>query len=243
MRDAAHRVVGHRAAELFLRDLLVSHGPDHVGAGHEHVARAFDHDVEVGDRRRVDRAAGARAHDGGNLRDHARGERVAEKDVGVAAEREHAFLDPRPSGVVQSDDRGPHLHREIHDLHDLRGVRFRQRPAEDGEVLRERVDRPAVHAPLPRDHAVARDDLLVHAEVAAPVRDELVDFLEAAGIEQQVDPLARRELARFVLAAQPVLAASELRAALEVLEIFERVHDHGRVEPEKVRLKPGTTAC
>ena len=179
VRDAAHRVVRHRAAELFLRDLLVRHGLDHVRAGHEHVARAFDHDVEVGDRRRVHGAAGAGAHDGGNLRNHARGERVAQKDVGVAAEREHAFLDARAAGVVEADDRHAHLHREIHDLHDLRGVRLRERPAEDGEVLRERVDRPAVDAALAGDDAVARDDLLVHAEVAAPVGDELVDFLEA----------------------------------------------------------------
>ena len=50
-----------RAAELLLRDLLVRDRLDHVRPGHEHVARALDHDVEVGDRRRVDRAAGARA--------------------------------------------------------------------------------------------------------------------------------------------------------------------------------------
>ena len=40
VRDAARRVVRHRAAELFLRDLLVRHGLDDVGTGHEHVARA-----------------------------------------------------------------------------------------------------------------------------------------------------------------------------------------------------------
>jgi hypothetical protein len=49
------------------------------------------------------------------------------------------------------------------------------------------------------DDAVARDDLRVHAEVAAAVRDELVDLLEGAGIEQQVDALARRQLALLVL--------------------------------------------
>src|SRR3712207_8308188 len=43
--------------------------------------------------RRVDGAAGARAHDRGDLRHHAGRERVAEEDVGVAGERDHAFLD------------------------------------------------------------------------------------------------------------------------------------------------------
>jgi hypothetical protein len=50
MRDAARRVVRHRAAELVLGHLLVRDGLDDVGTGHEHVARVLDHDVEVGDR-------------------------------------------------------------------------------------------------------------------------------------------------------------------------------------------------
>ena len=97
MRHAAGRVVRHGAAELLLGHLFVGHCLDHVGTGHEHVARALDHDVEVGDGRGIHRAAGARPHDGGDLRDDAGRERVAqEKDVGVAAEREHAFLDRAP---------------------------------------------------------------------------------------------------------------------------------------------------
>jgi len=50
------------------------------------------------------------------------------------------------------------------------------------------------------------------------VRDEFVEFLERTGIEQEVDALAGRELARVVLPAQPLVAASELRAALEIGE-------------------------
>ena len=76
-------------------------------------------------------------------------------------------------------------------------------------------------AAVAADHAVAGDDLLLHAEVAAPVGDELVDFLERAGIEKQIDSLPRRELARLVLPPQPILAAAELRAALEILEMSE----------------------
>jgi hypothetical protein len=41
VRDAALLVVRHRAAELLLGDVLVRDRPDHVGAGHEHVARVF----------------------------------------------------------------------------------------------------------------------------------------------------------------------------------------------------------
>ena len=45
-------VVRLGAAELFLRHFLVRDCPQHVRPGDEHVARALDHDVEVGDRRR-----------------------------------------------------------------------------------------------------------------------------------------------------------------------------------------------
>ena len=227
VRDAAGRVVRERAAELLLGDLLVRHRPDHVGAGHEHVARALDHDVEVGDGRRVDGAAGARPHDRGDLRDHAGGQRVAEEDVGVAAERQHALLDARAAGVVQADDRRAHLEREVHDLHDLGGVGLGERAAEHGEVLRERVDRAAVDASVAGHDAVAGDDLVLHAEVAAAVRDELVDLVEAAGIEQEVDALARGQLAGGLMAAQALLSAAELGAPLEVLEIFDSVHAAG----------------
>jgi hypothetical protein len=55
------------------------------------------------------------------------------------------------------------------------------------------------------------------------MRDELVEFLEGAGIEQEVDPLAGGELAGVVLPAQPLLAASELRAALEIGEDVVRL--------------------
>ena len=195
--------------------------------------------VEVGDRGRVHRAAGARPHDRGDLRDDARGERVAQEDVGVAAEREHAFLDARAARVVQADDRRAHLHRQIHDLHDLRGVGFGERSAEDGEVLRERVDQAAVDAPVAGDDAVAGNDLLVHAEVAAAVRDELVDLLERAGIEQEVDALARGQLAGLVLAAQALLAAAQLGAALELGETSSADHLASTISA----LRPCATAC
>ena len=88
-----------------LRDVLVGDGLDDVGAGDEHVARLLHHDDEVGDRRRIDRAAGARPHDGGDLRHDAGGERVAQEDVGVAAERQHAFLNARAARIVEADHR------------------------------------------------------------------------------------------------------------------------------------------
>src|SRR5262249_43063878 len=138
------------------------------------------------------------------------------EDVGVASERQDALLNPRAAGVVESDDGRAEAHREIHDLHDLRGVRFRERPAEDREILRERKHLAAVDESMPRDHAVARHDLLLHPEVAAPMRDELVDLLECAWIEQQIDALAGRQLPGRMLALDAHGATTALGSLLEI---------------------------
>src|SRR4029434_2636035 len=154
----------------------------------------------------------------GDLRDGARGERVAKENVGIAGERRDAFLDARATGVIQTNDRRAHLHRQIHDLHDLRGVGFRERSAEDGKVLRERVGETSVDASVAGDDAIAGNHLTGHAEVEAPMRDELVDLFEGAGIEEEVDALARRQLPGFALAAKPFLTAAEFRAPIKIGE-------------------------
>ena len=224
VRDAALRVVGHRPAELLLRHLLEGHGADDVGPGDEHVAGLVHHHREVGDGRRVDGAPRARPHDGGYLRHHPRREGVPQEDVGIAAQRQHPFLDARPARVVQADDGRARLHRHVHDLDDLGGVGLGQRAPEHREVLGEGVDQPSLDPPAPRDDAVAGHDLVFHAEVAAAVRDELVHLLEGARIEEAVDALARGELAGRVLAGEAGLAAALVGAALVVLEQLVLVH-------------------
>ena len=168
MRDTASRRVRRRAAEEFRVDILVRHGLHHARSGDEHVARAFDHHGEVGDRRRIDGAAGARTEDDRDLRHDTGCEDVAQEDVGVAAERHDAFLDPRAAGIVETDDRRTDLHREIHDLADLLGVRLRQRATEDREVLAEDEDDPTV------DLAVAGDDAVAEDTIRSPTRSRLV---------------------------------------------------------------------
>src|SRR6185436_12961325 len=103
----------------------------------------------------------------------------------------------------------------------LRGMGLAERAAEDGEVLRERVDEPALHGPVAGDDAVAGDALLVHVEVHRAMDDELVELLERARIEQQRDALARGELAVVVLAVDASLTATQLALLLAALELFE----------------------
>ena len=182
----------------------MGHGPDDVGTGHEHVGGVLHHDVEVGDGGAVDGAARAGAEDGGDLRHHPRGQGVAQEDVGVAAEGGDALLDARAAGVVEADDRRAHLHREVHDLADLLGVGLGEAAAEDREVLGEDVDETPVDAAVAGDDAVARDLLLGHAEVEAAVLDQLVELLEGALVEEELDALAGGELAFPVLALAPL---------------------------------------
>ena len=223
MRDPADGVVRHRTAELFLRDFFVRDGLDHIGAGHEHVARAFHHHVEVGDRRRVHGAAGAGAHDPADLGNDAGGEDVAGENLGVPGEGLDSLLDARPAGVVEPDHRRPDLHGEIHDLADLLGVGAGERAAEHREVLREHVGEATVDVAVAGDDAVTEDLLLLHAEVVAAVGDELVHLDEAAGVEQKIDTLAGGELAGGVLPLDAFGPPAELGETLFVFEALDRV--------------------
>ena len=91
VRHAALRVVRERAAQVLHRHVFARHRLDHLGPGHEHVARALDHDREVGDRGRVHGPACTRAQDRRDLGHDPRGQRVAQEHVGVCAERGTAY--------------------------------------------------------------------------------------------------------------------------------------------------------
>ena len=189
-----------RAPQLLLGDGLVRDGADHVRAGDEHVARRLDHEDEVGDGRRVDRAPRAGAEHAGELRHQPRRQRVAQEDVGVAGQRDDPFLNARAARIVEPDDRRARLHGQVHDLADLARVRLGQRAAEHGEVLREQEDRAAVDGAVAGDHAVAQDLVVAEAEVGRAVGDQLVELDEAVGVAEQRHPLARGQLAGLVLA-------------------------------------------
>ncbi len=93
--DRGFAGMGGSAAQFLGGDDLVRHGLHYIGSGHEHIAGVLHHEDEVGDRRRIDRATGAGAHDDGNLRHHARGQDVALEHLGIARKRGHALLDSR----------------------------------------------------------------------------------------------------------------------------------------------------
>ncbi len=228
MRDAGSFVVRSRAAQLVFGDFFMRHRLDHVRPGDEHVRGLVDHQNEVGDRRRIHGAARARPHDGRDLRHHAAVERVAQKNVGVAGQRHHAFLNASAARVIQADDRRAHLGGQVHDLHDLAGVRFGERSAEHREVLREHKDQPAFDAAVTGDEPVAVKLLLRHAEVAAAVGDQLVGLFERAFIEQELDALARRHLAFFMLLLAALLASALFGQVVALFQFFQLLFEvHG----------------
>ena len=219
--DARLRVVAHRPAQLLELDFLAGHGLDHFRAGDEHVRGLFDHEDEVGHRRRVDGAAGAGAHDQADLRDHAGALDVADEDVAVGAERDDALLDPGAAGVVDADHRRPDLGGEVHHLAHLLRHHLAEAAAEDGEVLGEDEDGAAVDRAVAGDDGVAPGPFLLHLEVVGAVADEGVELLEGAGVEQLLDPLARGHLALRVLLLDRLLGGRVDRRLAQLAQVGE----------------------
>ena len=196
------------AAELLHRDFLAEHRLDDFRPGDEHLGDLVDDEDEVGQRRRIDGAAGAGPEDDGDLGNDAGSQGVAVEDLAVAGQRVDAFLDARAAGVVDADDRDAHLDGVIHDLGDLARVHQAERTAGHGEVLRIDADRAAVDRAGAGDDAVGGKLLVVHAEILAVVLDEQVVLMERAFIEQRGDPLACGHLAAGLLLADGLVAAA-----------------------------------
>ena len=213
MGDPGAAIVGHGSAQVLLGDLFVGDRLDHIGTRDEHVRRVLDHQVEVGDGGRIDGASRARPQNGRDLGDHARGQGVPQEDVGVSAKGGDALLNASAPRIVQPDHGSAHLHGQIHDLADLQSVRLRKAPAEDREVLGEDEDETPFDSPETRDHAVARNLLLGHAEVRAAMLNQLVEFLEGSFVEQDLDALARSQPTLPMLSLATVGASSLLSPA------------------------------
>ena len=75
------------------------------------------------------------------------------------------------------------------------------------------------------DQAVAGDDLGVHAEVAAAVLDEFVEFFEGSFVEEEFDAFANGEFAFLVLALAAFRPAAGFRGGVAVAKFFEAIHE------------------
>ncbi len=177
---AALAVVRHGPAQFLKAHFFARDGLDDFWAGDEHVAGVFDHKDKVGHGRRVDGAPGARPHDGRYLGNHARGDHVAQKDVGIGAQADDAFLDARSARIVQADDGRAVLERQVHDLAHFFGVYLAQAAAKHGKVLGKDVYQPPLDGPPAGDDAVGEEFLFFHAKAGGAVGHKGVQLAKAA---------------------------------------------------------------
>src|SRR5205085_1192336 len=126
-------------------------------------------------------------------------DRVPEEDVGVPAQRKHPFLNTRASRIIQADNRGACLQREVHNLADLLRVGLGERAPEHREILREHIDETPVDLPVAGDEAITVNYLFVHPEITAAMAHEFVHLLESSLVEEYVDAFPGIQFALFML--------------------------------------------
>ncbi len=110
MGNTALGAVCRRSTEFFKRHVFASDSFDHSWPGDEHVAGAFYHEDEVRQCRRIYRSACTGTHNSGNLRDHARSQDIAEKDLGISTQSCHTLLDASSSRIVKANYRRSNFH-------------------------------------------------------------------------------------------------------------------------------------
>ena len=91
------------APKIFRGNGLSGYGLNDLRAGDMHASDSFHHKDKITESGRIDGASRARAQDQRNLRNYPRRKGVAVKNGPIMPQ---AFLNPRPPGVDQADDRG-----------------------------------------------------------------------------------------------------------------------------------------
>ena len=190
MRDAALRTVRIGAAQFLFANLFVRHGLDHIRPGNEHVALLLHHKDKVRKGWRIASATCARAQDGGDLRNHARRNRILVENRSIAGQTGNALLDTRATRIVQGNDGRPVLQGQLLHLDDLLRIGFAQRASERRKVVSVDKDQAAVDFPITAHDAVAHNALLLHTEVVATVGHQFIQFVERPLVEQHVDAFA-----------------------------------------------------
>jgi len=221
MADAGLAGVRHGAAERLEVHRLAGGRLDHLGAGHEHVAHALDHEDEVGQRGRIHRAAGAGADDDGDLGHYARVLGVAVEDLAVAVEGVDALLYAGAARVQDADHRHPRVGGHVHQAGDLVGVRAAERAAQLREVLGEDGGQAPVDRAEAGDHAVALYVLVLDAEIGAAGLHQQAELLEGALVHEVGYPLAGGQLALGLLGRYLFRGAAGLGRGVYLAEFLE----------------------
>ncbi len=106
-----------------------------------------------------------------------------------------------------------------------------RRTARDGEVLAREVDEAAIDGGASGHDAIGGKILVGHPEQRRAMTREQRQLLEAALIDETLDPFARGELARLMLLFSALLAA----AKFDPRALFAQVGNH-RIDGFVVRI-------
>ena len=200
------------AAEVLHRDVLAGHGLGQVRARERHRALADHHRHEVREPRDVGGPGRAGAEHRGHQRHDARHRHLlAEQVPGAGEQAARGLLDSRPGRVEQPDQRHPLLQRQLAQAAHLQLPGHPHRAGHHREVVGGDRARPAVDVAPAGDHAVGRRLAALHRALGEVRTGVDAHLDERARVDQQVDPLAGRELAALVLEGDLLLAAAELR--------------------------------
>ena len=189
----------------------------------------------------------ARAHERRHLRDDAAHDDLLAEEVAAAGEeRADRLLDPR-AGAVEQPHEGQALgQRQVAQAGDLDLAGHAHRAGHHREVVGRHRHEPAV------DLAVAGDDAVGRRLLALQRAHRVVDagmeahFGEGAGVDEEVDALARGELVGRVLLGDLLLASAELGLGAALVEVLDQgPEDRGRgVGAHGAGLSSsGATAC
>src|SRR6266508_490839 len=222
---ARNAVMRERTAQFFLGNVGVCHSLYHVRTGNEHVRRVLHHDVEICDRGAIDSATRAGTHDATNLRHDAARQSVAQKDICVATQTYHAFLNASAAGIIQANNGYAYLHRQVENFANFFGMSFREGTAEDGKVLRKHNHPTAIDETVTRDDAVAGIELLFQTKVLRAMDDELVKLFKAVLVKQKLHALPRGHFVGSVLLLNSLDTATRFRLQ--------------RALPQEFKLGPG----
>eukprot|EP00961_Rhodomonas_salina_P265766 3592379-Rhodomonas_salina.1 len=134
-----------------------------------------------------------------------------------------AYLDASATRIVQANDRDSHEHRLVHNLLDLKRLRFGQAAAEHSEVLAENEDRSRVDGALTGYNRVTGILLFLHTELEASVLEQLVVFEERALIQHDFNSLSGSKLALLMLRINAFLSSSKLCLGPKVGQILPKL--------------------
>ncbi len=159
--------------------------------------------------------------------------------AGAGEERAGRLLDAGAGRVEQPDERHPLGERHLPQAGDLELAGHPHRAGHHGEVVGGDAAGPAVDVAPAGDHTVGGSLDAVHrplGEVRAAV-DPHLD--EGALVDEQVEPLARGQLAALVLFGDLLLAAAKLRLLAALVQLLGEVVQRRRSRQEVLRFLLG----